>query len=144
MSRLFPAKADSMEQLVSAFMPFIDHSEQVLEGVKEGIPFTIVQNQHGFYGFSAVLYPGVLKNMAGKEGGCLIVIPASIHEAIVIQDNEKIEAEEINGMLQEINKTQLKQGERLSDRAYLYDSNEDALFFLDDYRKGDKRVCARL
>jgi len=144
MSRLFPATVTSLEQLVSKFAPDIEDAGQVLESVKNGIPFTIVQNRHGFYGFSAIFYPGVLKSLAGKNGGSLIVIPSSVHEAIIIQDDGEMPAGEISGMIREINGTQLKQGEQLSDRAYLYDREEDALFFLDDYRKGDKRVCVKL
>ncbi|MCM1235882.1 MAG: DUF5688 family protein, partial [Ruminococcus flavefaciens] len=66
MGRLFPEKVNSMEQLVSELAPLMDGSEQVLEGVKKGIPFAVVQNRHSFYGFSAIFYPGVLKSLAEK------------------------------------------------------------------------------
>ena len=109
----------------------------------DGPRLTVVSNRFHFNGFSAVFYPGVLDELAGAEGGNLVVIPSSVHEALVFADDGNMEAEHINGMIMEVNHTQVLEEERLSDRAYYYDRDRRELFFMDDYRKGDRSVCVK-
>lgn len=79
----------------------------------------IVTNVMNFRGASAILDVTALKELAQKLNvHKFIVLPSSIHEMIVIPDNENSNIDEFNMMVQDVNETQVEPEERLTDRAY--------------------------
>lgn len=87
----------------------------------EGIPTQyIVTNTMNYRGASAILDMVVLRELAQKLGvQRFFVLPSSIHEMIVIPDEGKCNIEELSDMVQEVNQTQVKPEERLTDQAYI-------------------------
>ena len=53
----------------------------------------------------------------------VIIIPSSVHEVILLPIEMKDKVDEINAIIQTINKTMLAPEEILSDHAYLYKSH---------------------
>lgn len=87
----------------------------------EGVPAQyIVTNTMNFRGASAILDMIALKELAQKLNvHKFIVLPSSIHEMIIIPDDDgNSNIEELSRMVQEVNETQVEPEERLTDRAY--------------------------
>ena len=57
-------------------------------------------------------------------GGDFFLLPSSIHEVILVPDNGKMDYRELEKMVHEVNETQVRPTERLSDNVYHYDSKE--------------------
>lgn len=88
----------------------------------EGVPAQyMVTNTMNFRGASAILDMVALKELAQKLNvHKFIVLPSSIHEMIIIPDDDgNSNIEELSRMVQEINETQVEPEERLTDRAYI-------------------------
>ncbi len=85
------------------------------------IPMRILSNQKKCNGAACILYPGVLEELAGKRGN-LFIIPSSIHETILLPDDETILAGDLKKMIHEVNTTQVSPDEVLSDSLYYYDA----------------------
>lgn len=80
----------------------------------------IVTNTMNFRGASAILDMAALKEFAQKLNvHKFIVLPSSIHEMIIIPDDENSNIEELSRMVQEVNQTQVEPEERLTDQAYI-------------------------
>lgn len=52
------------------------------------------------------------------------ILPSSIHELILVPYQDEMSVDELNAMIQEVNRTQLSQDEILSEHAYFYDGSE--------------------
>ena len=87
----------------------------------------ILSNQYGIWGASVILYPGVLKEAAKKLGGDLLVLPSSIHETIIVRQEDRLEYDKMAEMVKEINHKEVLPEEVLSDSVYLYHESEDSL-----------------
>ncbi len=55
-----------------------------------------------------MLYPNVLEQLAEERKGNLIVIPSSIHEAILLTDSEMAKVQELNETILTVNETTAK------------------------------------
>lgn len=84
-------------------------------------PMKILGNQKRILGAACILYPGVLEEIAEKEGS-FYIIPRTIHEVILLPDDGKVPAEELKKKIHEVNTTKLAPEEVLSDSLYYYDS----------------------
>ncbi|MBO4457118.1 MAG: hypothetical protein J5802_05320 [Butyrivibrio sp.] len=86
----------------------------------------IVTNQSKNYGAGAVLYPGVLKSIAEKCGRNLYVLPASVHEVIVLPESDKAgEKEILEEIVRNVNADVLGRDDFLSDMVYYYNKDEE-------------------
>ncbi len=96
-------------------------------------------------GSAVINYPGFMEMASEKLGGDLYVLPSSIHELILLPDNGMASVEELNMMIREINGSEVRPEERLSDNAYHYDSSERILELAESYeeRIRDKEEYAR-
>ena len=72
-------------------------------------------------GAAVILYPDVLKGIAEKMR-CkkFFIIPSSIHETIIVPMFSEDDFEALSQMVKEVNATQLKPEDVLSDHAYVY------------------------
>lgn len=144
---LFPEKLQSIiETLEESFKKLpnsIDVSKELQMVKEDSLPMMVISNHVHLYGFSAIFYPNVLQKLAEKEDKNLIIIPSSIHEALVLTDDKKLEAGKMNQMITEINQKQVREDERLSNRAYYYDRKRKELLFLSDYENGVYDLCVK-
>lgn len=72
-------------------------------------------------GATVMLYPNLLQEIGEATGSNFFILPSSIHELILVKDIGKVSAEEFQRMVIEINRTQVKPEEVLSDEVYCYD-----------------------
>ena len=86
-----------------------------------------MSNENSFNGAATILYKNALKTFAEEKGHDLFVIPSSIHEVILVPDDGTIPAEYIQGMIAEVNQTQLAPTEVLSDQLLYYSRKDDSI-----------------
>ena len=124
--RLFPPVVKSMEEIireVSGSWPQEEKDGAWPEIVSETASVSrqyVLTNQMAVYGATAILYEGVLKQIARALGSDLIILPSSVHEVILVPYDDRMEPEELGRMVREINMTEVSEEDVLSDQVYVY------------------------
>lgn len=72
-------------------------------GDGSNFPMWVVSNQARFCGAAALFYPGMMKRIEKKIGSGYILIPSSVHEFIIVSDSEKIDADNLAGIISSVN-----------------------------------------
>lgn len=93
----------------------------------ETLPMYVLTNERRCLGACGILYDSVLEEAAAKIGERFYVIPSSIHECILIPEEQAAAKEELEAMVRDINRTQVLPEEVLSDRIYHYDGKKHHL-----------------
>lgn len=109
---IMPADINSIGDVVGA----------MLTGCNPDAPdnLYVVTNKERMYGAGTILYPGMLKSLAERFGGDLIILPSSVHEVLVIPDSHDHDPEEFSMMVREVNASCVADDELLSDHVYKY------------------------
>lgn len=120
--RLMPAQLCSMD---SALRGILD--EEALAGLRRMQREThkylyLLSNERRCHGATVMLYPGMLEKAAQQLGGDFYILPSSIHEVLLLRDDGQSSGQQLHEMIAEINSTQLREEEVLSDYAYRYDA----------------------
>lgn len=116
--RLFPPQVDSMENVLFTYLGL--EKGMFPENTEYG-PLLIVTNESGVNGASVLLYQDVIHDIAEKYGKNLYVLPSSVHEIIVVPNENSGSLKELSKMVKDINKKHVSEEEILSDNAYYYD-----------------------
>ena len=66
----------------------------------------------------------VLDDLANYVGGNLVIIPSSIYEVLALDANMIPDCEDLSAFINEVNMTEVKPEERLSNQVYLYDRED--------------------
>lgn len=103
---------------------------EYMEEHADNLPMYVLSNKNRVGGASCILYDGLLADFATAIGGSFYVIPSSIHEVLLLPADNKDEQEEIKAMIKEINDTQVRTEEILSDSLYFFDKEEGQLLRL--------------
>lgn len=134
---LFPVR---MEPILDTLCRVADISrddlpEEVL--AEEDSPqIMVLTNYLGVNGATVLLYDSLLQQVYEKLGGKFIILPCSIHEVIVMPSASAPHAADSQKMVEQINRSAVKEEEILSDSVYLYDG-EKVILACDS-----KGVCA--
>ena len=72
------------------------------------------------HGAAAVLYPGVLEELAEQAGCPLLLIPSSVHEFLCLPETDGLPKDAMETMISEVNETVIP-GDVLSGCLYRYD-----------------------
>ncbi len=79
-------------------------------------------------GATALIYPGVLQTLADNCQSGFYILPSSVHEVLLMRDDGKMEAWELQRLVRDINRSIVLTAEEiLSDRVYHYDREEQSL-----------------
>lgn len=90
-------------------------------------PMYVLTNKEMTFGAAAIIDEEFMWDVYDKIGGDFIIIPSSIHELIAIPMTEmENNAEYVNNMIKDVNRTQVEQEDRLSNHAYKF-TKENAL-----------------
>ena len=112
-----------------------DLPEEVL--AEEDSPqIMVLTNYLGVNGATVLLYDSLLQQVYEKLGGKFIILPCSIHEVIVMPLASAPPITDSQKMVEQINRSAVKEEEILSDSVYLYDG-EKVILACDS-----KGVCA--
>lgn len=122
---LFPVR---MEPILDTLCRVADISrddlpEEVL--AEEDSPqIMVLTNYLGVNGATVLLYDSLLKQIYEKLGGKFIILPSSIHEVIVMPLASAPPITDSQKMVEQINRSAVKEEEILSDSVYLYDGEK--------------------
>lgn len=81
----------------------------------------VITNKSNFYGAVSMLRTDLLMELAEKIRMNFFVLPSSVNEIICVPDIESMKKEFLQKMVREVNKTQVKENEILSDSLYYFD-----------------------
>ena len=87
----------------------------------------VMTNAKGEYGAATLLYPEVLQTLAENSNADLFILPSSIHEVLVMKADGGMEAKELQYMVMEINRQEVRPEEVLSDQVYRYDRESQSI-----------------
>ena len=122
------AERNSLANEPMVFTPLGDMIKHLIENdevpspEEMGIVTYIASNKSGFQGAAVAAYPGFLKKAAETIGGSFYMLPSSVHEFILIKDDGRQRAKDLNKMIKNVNETVLEAKDFLSDQCYHYDA----------------------
>ena len=119
--------SDTPNQVIS-----LDDSLQKLEKNKE---MYVLTNPKKMYGAANVFYPGVMDKIAQAFDNDMIVLPSSLHEAILLPYDKTMQIQEFKNMVKEINANQVAPQDRLTNQVYIYDKEEKQLMIADKWQE---------
>lgn len=81
----------------------------------------VLSNSMNHYGASVVAYEGLLEEI-GRNWNCdFVILPSSVHEVILCPIREEVNLCDLVEMVKEINETEVREEEVLSDHVYWYE-----------------------
>lgn len=128
--RLFPPRLDSLTGLLIKYFELAgqDSPEDGAEPERAD-SMLVLSNEYNINGASVLLYPDLIHNLAQKYRKNLYILPSSIHELILIPDNEGNSLSVLSEIVRDINCRHVQREEILSDTAYYYDRSEKRFLF---------------
>lgn len=148
----FPVIAENTQKLFPERLEYIEY--MVLESVERRLrlelPFReiiskpeqelrsnqlyVLTNHQKINGAASILYPGMLEHLAKRFRGGFYIIPSSVHEVLLLKE-EETEDVRLNGMVREVNETQVDPEEVLADHVYYYVPEKHQLIVCGQERK---------
>ena len=103
------------------------------------MPMYVLTNTSKVNGSGILARDGVLDKIGELLGKNFYVLPSSIHEVLIVPDNDDMQARELESMVKEVNATQVAPADLLSDKVQYYDRAAKTLG-----RKQEKGLLERL
>lgn len=110
----------SMRDMISDMIDMCDEDVDVDE--LNLVPLYVVTNKAMLNGASAILSKKALKLMELTLGDEFIIIPSSVHECLCMKTGANTDF--VNGMINEVNNTQVEPQDVLSNHMYIYKKGE--------------------
>lgn len=79
----------------------------------------VLTNEENYYGAALLLDRDLLKKVANKSN--MYILPSSIHELVLLPEQSGMKKENMDAMVQDVNRTAVAKEYWLSDHAYYYD-----------------------
>lgn len=114
-SRLLPHEFITMSEMIGQLTGI-----QMSEEEPERYPMYVLTNTRKSFGAVYMLFGNILEEIAEKIGEDYYLLPGSVHECILVPVSVDMDEEELQCMVQEINKTQVEPEELLSNSVYRY------------------------
>lgn len=124
-------RADALENAPNVRPAEIKGMSEVMRELAPGmVPEVAPEDEQMFvasvpdkiHGAGIMAYPGFFEEAAERLGGDFFVLPSSIHEVLLVKNNGQFTAEQLVDMVKEVNSTQVKPEEQLTDSVYHYGS----------------------
>lgn len=116
---------NSLDDVISSEIVMNKKAQNLLEEGAEcppmRIPILCLTNENKTYGASLILHDDIMKRVGEILDSDFYVLPSSVHETLFIADTETSSVEGLSSMVKEINETQVKLGDKLSDKVQYYD-----------------------
>lgn len=94
------------------------------EDFSEGECMYVLTNRLRNFGAATILYEDRLKIIHMCFGENFYILPSSIHEVILLPESQAMDKSELSKIVKDINETQVKEEEVLSDIAYYFDGEK--------------------
>lgn len=106
----------------------------------------VITNGDRINGSAQILNENLMEQVSIKFGGDFYIIPSSIHEVLAIPVGNK-SVEELEYMVREVNSTEVKKEDKLSDSVYAYDSINHEIIFgrdLTSVEEREEELCNKI
>lgn len=110
---------------------------------EDTIPMYVASNESRINGAGVIAYPNFMETAAEHLNGSFYILPSSIHDVILLPENDAHSVKELQEMVQEINTSQVAPEERLSDHVYHYDCQSKVFERADRYEARKQGKDAR-
>lgn len=125
---ILPPVIASMEHIIEEMI--MDKNEiseeyDIFDDLEEGM--FVLTNKTKTNGASCILYDGVLSEFGDIIKSDFYIIPSSIHEVILVKDEEHIDKDELNNMVVSVNTNEVMDIDILSDHVYKYLRDKDEI-----------------
>ncbi len=87
---------------------------------EDAVPMYVLTNQEKRFGAAAMLYSEQIGELARRLESDLLILPSSVHEVLLIPDDQSREYSVYRQMVEEVNRTQVEPEEVLSYGLYRY------------------------
>lgn len=125
----------SLENISRLSAPCLLRMPEIVSILPDG-EMKVLTNTEKFYGAAAIIYgQDKIRGLAEKEGNDIVIIPSSVHECILFPYDESMPFELLNAMVNEVNTSEVKEEEILSDHVYMYDRQTDRIVTDAEYQK---------
>ena len=84
----------------------------------------ILTNESKVCGAATLFYPNILEKISQSLNSDLYIIPSSVHEILICPKNNNIDKDELNKLVNFVNRSEVAPDEILSDSIYIYDSSD--------------------
>lgn len=91
----------------------------------------VLSNTYGITGAAVLLYPEELEKMSELLQSDLIILPSSVHEVLVVEDDGHIELSVYLNMVRSVNQEDVPEEDILSDNIYVYRRGTKILELID-------------
>ena len=119
--RLFPPVISSMACILENLDPeHLQYNPSLPE-----TPFYVLTNKNGINGAACVLYKDVIKNFAEGMDRDILILPSSIHEVLLLPDDDQLPYRDLADLVTFINQTEVPAEDRLSNQVYRYSRLKD-------------------
>ncbi len=119
--KLFPPSISSMSCILESLDPEHLHYDPSLPDT----PFYVLTNKNGINGAACILYKDTIKNFAEGMDRDILILPSSIHEVLLLPDDELLSYNDLAHMVTFINQTEVPAEDRLSNQVYRYSRSDD-------------------
>lgn len=75
-------------------------------------------------GAGVIAYQNFMDEAAERVGGDFFILPSSTHEVLLVKDDGEANFRDLKAMVEEVNATQVRPEEKLTDNVYHYDRKE--------------------
>lgn len=119
-----------MKEMIDEFFGLEDfavHSESLY----------VLTNQEKFLGAVQISFPGMIHEISQTLGGDYFMIPSSVHEWIFLPAEDFGFAEELWGIIQDVNRNEVREEEFLSGNVYYYSEKLQKVIIYDN---GNKKI----
>ena len=113
----------TMKEILQEFIEF----PVVVDEIEPSQNMYVLTNSLGINGASCLLYDSVLSNFSKHLQSNFYILPSSIHEILLIPEDDSINHEQLKQMVMEVNQTQVPEDEILSDSVYYYSREMDKI-----------------
>lgn len=97
-------------------------------GIEEEIPQQyVLTNKSKWKGACGILQTELLQDFSNQIGKNFFILPSSVHELIFVPDDKRLQTEELQEMVLQVNDTCVTNEERLSDHVYYYDRTKEKI-----------------
>lgn len=127
-NRLLPVECIPMEAWMEHLMQNMGTSESLIREKiypnKFSSSLYLLKNEKSCFGATVLIYQEPVRKLASRLEDNLFLLPSSIHEVIAVPESMGFSAEELAGIVRQVNREMVGPEEYLSDCVYYYDHNQ--------------------
>ena len=102
-----------------------DKDMELIESVSNTPRLYVLSNDSGMNGATSILYDGLLKEVADKYKTNLYILPSSLHQVMLVPENDSCDVDFLKSMVIDANTTAVGEIDFLSNNIYYYDRETD-------------------